>query len=48
MTLKQCLEQRPIDVTPLIHSIQTLQKEIGTWCAQESHQTTTYMFFHYA
>jgi hypothetical protein len=28
--LKDFLEQRLIDVTPLIHSIQTLPKEIGS------------------
>jgi hypothetical protein len=32
------LRQIPIDVTPLIQSIQTIQKEIGSWRAQESHQ----------
>ena len=37
-TLNRILEQRPTDVTPLMHSIQTLQKEIGSRCAQESHQ----------
>ena len=31
VTLKQFLEQRPTDVAPLIHSIRTLQKEIGSW-----------------
>ena len=35
-TLKQILEQRPIDVTPFIQSIQAFQKEIGSWHAQES------------
>jgi hypothetical protein len=28
-TLKHFLVQRPIDVTPLVQSIRTLQKEIG-------------------
>jgi hypothetical protein len=35
VTLRQFLEQRPIDVTPFIHSIRTLQKEIGSWHAQQ-------------
>jgi len=30
VTLKQFLEQRPIDVTSLIQSIKTLQKELGS------------------
>jgi hypothetical protein len=46
--LEHVLEQRPIDVTPLIQSILTLQKEIRPWHAQESHQTTFNSFFHYA
>ena len=37
MTLRQILEQRHTDVTPFIRSIWTLQKEIGSWHAQESH-----------
>src|ERR1700738_5238259 len=46
VTLRQFLKQKPTDVTPLIHSIQTLQKEIGFWCSQEFHQTTIGLFFH--
>ena len=47
MTLKQFLEQRPSDVTPFYHNIQTRQKELGSWHAQESHETTIDSFFHY-
>lgn len=48
VTLKQFLEQKPIDLTPLIQCIQTLQKEIGLWRAQESYQATSYCISHYA
>ena len=48
VTLKWFWEQKPIDVTPLIQSNQTLQEEIRPWHAQESHQSTLDLFFHYA
>ena len=48
VTLKQLFEQRYVDVTPLIQSIQTLQKETWYWRAQETHQTSSDSFFHYA
>ena len=32
--LKQIMERRPTNVTPLIHGIRTLQKEIRSWHAQ--------------
>jgi hypothetical protein len=40
------MEQRPTSVTPLVHSIQTLQKEIGSQRAQESREITIGLFFH--
>jgi hypothetical protein len=45
VTLKQFLEQRPSDVTPY-DNIQTRQKELGSWHAQESHETPIDSFFH--
>jgi hypothetical protein len=48
VTLKECLEQRPIDVTPFVQSIRTLQKGNRTWQVQESHQIIIDSFFHYA
>ena len=47
MTLKQVLEHKPTDATSLIHSIQAVQTEIGSWNAQGSHQTTRNLFFDY-
>ena len=48
MTLKQILEQRHTNSTPLIHSIRILRQELGSWHAQESHQIPIDSFFHYA
>ena len=48
VTSKLFLEQRPTDVTSRFHSIRTLWKERGSWCAQESPQTALDLFFHYS
>jgi hypothetical protein len=45
VTLKQFPEQDPIDITPLVQSIRTIQKEMGFGCAQESYQTILESFF---
>jgi hypothetical protein len=41
------LKQKSIDVTLVIWVNQTLQEEIRPWRAQESHQTTLGLFFHF-
>lgn len=47
--LETIFRTKPIDVTPLIQYIWTLQKEtLGSWRAQGSHQTTLKsLFYHY-
>lgn len=44
---KQFFWTKTIDVAPLIQSIQTIKKEIGSWHAHMSHETTIDFFFHY-
>ena len=34
LTLNQYLKQRPINVTPIIHNIRTIQKDLGSLRAQ--------------